>query len=52
MTRSSARTIALTSAGSNASAASPHTSATAPVADAATGQPHAIASSGGAPKPS
>ena len=36
-----------TSRGGNGSAAPPHASATAPASEAATGQPHAIASSGG-----
>ena len=42
----------LLGSGSNASAASPQTSAIAPRADAATGQPDAIASTSGMPKPS
>ena len=40
------------SVGSKSAAASPHTSATAGMFEAATGHPHAIASSGGWPKPS
>ncbi len=40
------------SSGSNRTAASPHTSGSEPAAAAATGQPHAIASTGGRPKPS
>ena len=38
--------------GSKYSAASPHTSGKDVALDTATGQPHAIASSGGSPKPS
>ena len=44
--------IASGSSGSKSTAASPQTSGSEPARDAATGQPHAIASSGGRPKPS
>ncbi len=44
--------IASGSSGSNRTAASPHTSGSEPAAAAATGQPHAIASTGGRPNPS
>jgi hypothetical protein len=40
------------SSGANVSAAPPHASTSAPTFDAATGHPHAMASSGGCPKPS
>ena len=40
------------SRGSKSAAASPHTSLSDPASEAATGQPDAIASSGGSPKPS
>ena len=52
VTRRIASAIASRSSGSNSSAASPQTSASEPRPDAATGTAHAIASSGGRPKPS
>ena len=46
------RVIALTSSGSNSSAASPATSGSEERSEHATGTPRAIASSTGSPKPS